>query len=65
MPAKGKHIITVSTEHKAVLDTVKELERQGFEATYLDPQPNGLITVEQFKAALAQGHGGGLGDGRQ
>jgi len=49
---KGKHIITVSTEHKAVLDTVKELERQGFEATYLDPQPNGLITVEQFKAAL-------------
>jgi cysteine desulfurase len=49
---KGKHIITVSTEHKAVLDTVKELERQGFEATYLDPQDNGLITVEQFKAAL-------------
>lgn len=49
---KGKHIITVSTEHKAVLDTVKELERQGFEATYLTPQENGLITVEQFKAAL-------------
>ncbi len=49
---KGKHIITVATEHKAVLDTVKELERQGFEATYLEPQPNGLITVEQFKAAL-------------
>ncbi len=49
---KGKHILTVSTEHKAVLDTVKELERQGFEATYLEPQPNGLITVEQFKAAL-------------
>jgi cysteine desulfurase len=49
---KGKHILTVATEHKAVLDTVKELERQGFEATYLEPQPNGLITVEQFKAAL-------------
>jgi cysteine desulfurase len=41
---KGKHIITVATEHKAVLDTVKELERQGFEATYLVPQENGLIT---------------------
>ncbi|MDP1651293.1 MAG: IscS subfamily cysteine desulfurase [Rhodocyclaceae bacterium] len=49
---KGKHILTVSTEHKAVLDTVKELERQGFEATYLEPQANGLITVEQFTAAL-------------
>ena len=49
---KGKHIVTVATEHKAVLDTVKELERQGFEATYLEPGPNGLITAEQFKAAL-------------
>ena len=49
---KGKHILTVSTEHKAVLDTVRELERQGFSATYLTPQENGLITVEQFKAAL-------------
>jgi cysteine desulfurase len=49
---KGKHIVTVATEHKAVLDTVKELERQGFEATYLEPQANGLITPEQFKAAL-------------
>ncbi|MDO8931628.1 MAG: aminotransferase class V-fold PLP-dependent enzyme, partial [Rhodocyclaceae bacterium] len=49
---KGKHIVTVATEHKAVLDTVKELERQGFEATYLTPQENGLITAEQFKAAL-------------
>jgi len=49
---KGKHIVTVATEHKAVLDTVKELERQGFEATYLEPQPNGLVTVEQFRAAL-------------
>ncbi|MES2069741.1 MAG: IscS subfamily cysteine desulfurase [Pseudomonadota bacterium] len=49
---KGKHIITVKTEHKAVLDTVRELERQGFEATYLQPQDNGLITVEQLKAAI-------------
>lgn len=49
---KGKHIITVKTEHKAVLDTVRELERQGFEATYLDPQPNGLITIEQLKEAI-------------
>ncbi|MBI2960920.1 MAG: IscS subfamily cysteine desulfurase, partial [Betaproteobacteria bacterium] len=49
---KGKHIITVKTEHKAVLDTVRELERQGFEATYLDPEPNGLIDLEKFKAAL-------------
>ncbi|AZP13544.1 IscS subfamily cysteine desulfurase [Undibacterium parvum] len=50
--AKGKHIITVKTEHKAVLDTVRELERQGFEATYLQPQDNGLITLEQLKAAI-------------
>ncbi len=47
---KGKHIITVKTEHKAVLDTVRELERQGFEATYLEPQDNGLITIEQLAA---------------
>lgn len=50
--SKGKHIITVKTEHKAVLDTVRELERQGFEATYLQPGDNGLITVEQLKAAI-------------
>jgi cysteine desulfurase len=49
---KGKHIITVKTEHKAVLDPVRELERQGFEATYLQPQDNGLITLEQLEAAL-------------
>jgi cysteine desulfurase len=49
---KGKHIVTVSTEHKAVLDTVRELERQGFTATYLEPQENGLINIEQFKQAL-------------
>jgi cysteine desulfurase len=49
---KGKHIITVKTEHKAVLDTVRELERVGFEATYLEPQDNGLITIEQLQAAI-------------
>jgi cysteine desulfurase len=49
---KGKHIVTVSTEHKAVLDTVRELERQGFTATYLEPRENGLIDIEQFKLAL-------------
>ncbi|MGB0127183.1 MAG: IscS subfamily cysteine desulfurase [Rhodocyclaceae bacterium] len=49
---KGKHIITVKTEHKAVLDTVRELERQGFEATYLDVQENGLVDLQQFEQAL-------------
>lgn len=49
---KGKHIVTVQTEHKAVLDTVRELERQGFAATYLDPEPDGLIDLEKLKAAL-------------
>jgi len=49
---KGKHIITVKTEHKAVLDTVRELERQGFEATYLQPGADGLITIEQLAEAI-------------
>ncbi|WP_027469581.1 IscS subfamily cysteine desulfurase [Deefgea rivuli] len=49
---KGKHIITVKTEHKAVLDTVRELEREGFEATYLDVQDNGLIDLAVLKAAI-------------
>jgi cysteine desulfurase len=49
---RGKHIITVKTEHKAVLDTVRDLERQGFEATYLQPQDNGLITIEQLAEAI-------------
>ncbi|MBL8472980.1 MAG: IscS subfamily cysteine desulfurase [Rhodocyclaceae bacterium] len=49
---KGKHIVTLKTEHKAVLDTVRELERQGFEATYLDVQDNGLVNLDQFRAAL-------------
>ena len=50
--SKGKHLITVKTEHKAVLDTCRELERQGFEVTYLDVQENGLIDMAAFKAAL-------------
>ena len=50
--ARGKHIVTVRTEHKAVLDTVRELERQGFEATYLDVEEDGLLDLDKFKAAL-------------
>ncbi len=49
---KGKHLVTLKTEHKAVLDTVRELERQGFEATYLDVQENGLVDLQQFEQAL-------------
>ena len=49
---KGKHIITLRTEHKAVLDTFRELEREGFEATYLDPKEDGLIDLDAFRAAL-------------
>ena len=50
--SKGKHIITLKTEHRAVLDTCEELERQGFEVTYLDVQENGLLDIELFKEAL-------------
>jgi len=49
---KGKHLITVKTEHKAVIDPCRELERQGFSVTYLDPEPNGLVDIEKFKAAI-------------
>jgi len=49
---RGKHVITVRTEHKAVLDTCRELERQGFEVTYLDVQENGLLDLNVFTAAL-------------
>ena len=50
--SRGKHLITLRTEHKAVLDTMRELERQGFEVTYLDVQPNGLLDLDKFKDAL-------------
>jgi len=50
--SKGKHIVTVKTEHKAVLDTVRELERVGFSATYLDPEPDGLVDPAKFEQAL-------------
>jgi cysteine desulfurase len=49
---KGKHIITQRTEHKAVLDTFRELERQGFEATYLDVREDGIVDIEKLKAAI-------------
>ncbi len=49
---RGKHLITVKTEHKAVLDTMRELERQGFEVTYLDVQEDGMLDLDKFKAAL-------------
>ncbi|MCX7660430.1 MAG: IscS subfamily cysteine desulfurase [Caldimonas manganoxidans] len=49
---KGKHLVTVKTEHKAVLDTMRELERQGFEVTYLDVQEDGLLDLDRFKDAL-------------
>ncbi len=49
---KGRHLITVKTEHKAVLDPCRELERQGFEVTYLDPEPNGLLDLDKFAAAI-------------
>ncbi|SAK77149.1 cysteine desulfurase [Caballeronia hypogeia] len=50
--SKGKHIITVKTEHKAVLDTTRELEREGYEVTYLDVKDDGLIDLDKFKAAI-------------
>jgi cysteine desulfurase len=49
---KGKHLVTMKTEHKAVLDTMRELEREGFEVTYLDSEPNGLVDLAKLQAAL-------------
>lgn len=49
---KGKHLITVKTEHKATLDTMRQLEREGYEVTYLEPQTDGLVTIEMLQAAI-------------
>jgi cysteine desulfurase len=49
---RGKHIITLKTEHKAVLDTCRHLEREGYEVTYLDPEPNGLVDLDKFRDAI-------------
>ncbi|MGO9987267.1 MAG: IscS subfamily cysteine desulfurase [Steroidobacteraceae bacterium] len=49
---KGKHLVTMTTEHKAVLDTMRNLEREGFTVTYLDPEPTGLLDLERFAAAI-------------
>ncbi len=51
---KGKHIITSKVEHKAVLDTCRQLEREGYEVTYLDPQSNGIVTADQVKGAIRE-----------
>ena len=50
--SKGKHIITVATEHKAVIDAVREMERLGYETTFLQPEPDGLIDIDKFKKAI-------------
>jgi cysteine desulfurase len=49
---KGKHIVTLKTEHKAVLDSCRQLEREGYEVTYMDPEPSGLLDLKKFEAAL-------------
>lgn len=51
---KGKHLITLKTEHKAVLDTCRQLEREGFEVTYLEPQDNGLVDLDVLRAAIRE-----------
>ena len=51
---KGKHIVTLKTEHKAVLDSCRQLEREGYEVTYLDPEPNGLLDLGKFRNALRE-----------
>ena len=51
---KGKHIITSKTEHKAVLDTCRQLEREGFEVTYLEPDANGIIPIERLEGAMRE-----------
>ncbi len=51
---RGKHLITLKTEHKAVLDTCRQLEREGYEVTYLDPEPNGLLDLDKFREAIRE-----------
>ena len=51
---RGKHIITLKTEHKAILDTCRQLEREGFEVTYMNPLPNGLLDIEELKATIRE-----------
>ena len=51
---RGKHIITLKTEHKAVLDTCRQLEREGYEVTYLDPEPSGLLDLDKFRQAIRE-----------
>ena len=51
---RGKHVITVKTEHKAVLDTCRQLEREGYEVTYLDPEPSGLLDLDKFREAIRE-----------
>ncbi|MEJ2317355.1 MAG: IscS subfamily cysteine desulfurase, partial [Gammaproteobacteria bacterium] len=51
---RGKHIITLKTEHKAVLDTCRHLEREGYEVTYLDPEPSGLVDLDKFREAIRE-----------
>ena len=49
---KGRHIVTLKTEHKAVLDSCRQLEREGYEVTYLDPEPSGLLDLDKFRGGL-------------
>jgi cysteine desulfurase len=51
---RGRHIVTLKTEHKAVLDTCRQLEREGFEVSYLDPEPNGLLDLDKLRSALRE-----------
>ena len=50
--SKGNHLITLSTEHKAVLDTMRQLELEGYSVTYLDPEPNGLLDLKKLEDAI-------------